>query len=108
MNTKRKEHPHKSTTNREAFFHIRDENDCMFATVFFREEQKTDGTKQWEASASLCHENDQFSREVGRNVARRKYFQGDRVDAVLDGAVPTYEDAEIVLYAHYVDLGAVH
>lgn len=74
--------PNKSTTHEERYYHIDNE-----ATVFFREENGT-----WYASVSLCHWRDNFSRAVGRKVARRKYFTKPEEKVVVDG-VPSYEVA---------------
>lgn len=67
--------PHKSTTHDERFYHVTIEgveDGTKRGTVFFRKE--SDG--QINASVAVCHAKDQFNRRMGRNVARRKYFQG--------------------------------
>lgn len=79
--------PHKSTTHEERYYHIGNE-----ATVFFREED--DG--KWYASVSLCHWRDNFSRAVGRKVARRKYFTKPEEKVEINGP-PSYEEAEALV-----------
>jgi hypothetical protein len=77
--------PHKSTTHEERYFHVRDYNGFgNDATVFMRQ---TDA--KWEASVAFCHPKDNFSRKVGRNVARRKFFAGKRYDV----SGPTRDEA---------------
>ena len=73
MKKRKHDVPHKSTTHEELFFHIENKG-----TVFFRKE-----AAGWGGTAALCSPKDQFNRAVGRNVARRRYFQ--HVDAS-----PTY------------------
>jgi hypothetical protein len=80
-------HPHKSTTHEERFFHILPGVDplldafftspnCRFsgATAFVRRED--DGN--WYFTAALCSKLDQYCRRIGRQVARRRYFQEAR------------------------------
>lgn len=70
--------PHKSTTHKEHYAHIRepffDEADCELpkwqgGTVFARLEDNV-----WYATAALCVRQDQFDRHKGRTIARRRYF----------------------------------
>lgn len=64
------------TSRREMYYHLTkpfiDTQGREFngATVFFREE-----TYGWCAEVAHHSRNDQFNRRVGRNVARRRYFQ---------------------------------
>lgn len=80
--------PHKSTTHEELFFHVENRG-----TVFFRKE----GDK-WYRSCALRDVRDQFCRKTGRNVARRKYFQGKRKERVSNER-PSYDDAKRVIVA---------
>lgn len=66
-------YPHKSTTHKELYAHIRDPvNKWSGCTVFARLED--DG---WYCSAALCLTVDQFCKRTGRTIARRKYMQVD-------------------------------
>jgi|SRR5699024_4499540 len=64
----------KSTTNKEFYFHFRNIDHAKVSdmTVFCREEEPGSGVFNF--TASLCSPNDQFSRRIGRSVARRRYF----------------------------------
>lgn len=66
-------HPHKSTTHKERYFHFQISNHpkVRAATVFARH----DGTS-WRYAAAFCSIRDTFEKRVGRITARRKYFQG--------------------------------
>lgn len=85
------EHPYRSTTHEEKFVHIAlydangvvclpgTKHKCSHKTVFARKEVSGPGIiEAWYASVAYCDARDQFSREVGRKVARRKYFSGKR------------------------------
>lgn len=48
---------------------------CSHQTTFYRRED--DGV--WYKSFAFCSIRDHFSKKVGRQVARRKYFQGKKV-----------------------------
>jgi len=69
---------YKSNTHEEMFFHFHEplydhaakvEKKFNGATVFLRCEMGV-----WKGAASLCSSNDPFSRKVGRQVARRRFF----------------------------------
>ncbi len=63
---------HKSNTHEELYFHVREPfSRYIGGTVFFRKE--ADGW--WHASAARCARVDQFSKSIGRTVARRRYFK---------------------------------
>lgn len=84
-------------------------------TVFMRKEK--DG--EFYAGVALCHENDSFCKRIGRNVARRKYFNNrQRIPACMGFHImfsagqkyPSYEDAKAVYdkasitnVRHYID-----
>jgi hypothetical protein len=79
---------HRSTTHIEIYRHSQDsieiletwlparhhDSDINGATAFYRMED--DG--KWYVSIALCCMKDQFCRKTGRQVARRKYFQGKK------------------------------
>ena len=73
-----------STTHREIYRH-----DCIEfgyrVTYFYRLEE--DG---WYTSTAYCQPADNFSRAVGRSVARRKYFRGEchRCDSPVADETP--------------------
>lgn len=84
--------PHKSTTHDERFYHVTVdgvEDGTKRGTVFFRKEPR--GIF---ASVAVCHAKDQFSRRIGRNISRRKYFLGQ----FLPVKEMSYEVAESMLY----------
>ena len=84
--------PHKSTTHEELFFHIENKG-----TVFFRKEDSPIDGAYWAGVAALCNPKDQFNRAIGRNVARRRYFQQYCEDAFEHfRSKPTYQDALMV------------
>lgn len=98
--------PRRSTTHKEQYAHIRLPAFDRWAagTVFVRLEDEG-----WFASVALCIKADQFSRRVGRTVARRKYMnsKGEVPLEVMSGGnirhldtprdqVPTYEDMKAV------------
>lgn len=74
----KKTHPYKSTTHEERFMHFKlgehgllpEHPLASHVTVFLRRE---DGGS-WYLSFALCSKKDQFSRRIGRQVARRRYF----------------------------------
>jgi hypothetical protein len=86
-----KTRPHKSTTTPEAFHHSRASFDAdhgrkvQARTAFVRQDR--DG--QWYVSYAECDERDQFCKKAGRQVARRKWFDGKRVQTTG----PSYEEA---------------
>lgn len=83
--------PHKSTSHEELFFHIENKG-----TVFFRKEDSPIDGAYWAGVAALCNPKDQFNRAIGRNVARRRYFQcmnGFDNPEVFVVDKPTYTDA---------------
>ena len=87
MKKRKHDVPHKSTTHEELFFHIENKG-----TVFFRKEE----SGYWGGVAALCNPKDQFNRAIGRNVARRRYFQcmnGFDSPEVFAVDKPTYADA---------------
>lgn len=74
---------HKSTTHEERFVHFPEmedhipgygENYPKAASAFCREESPG----QWFVAFSFCVWEDQFSRKIGRQVARRRYFEKTR------------------------------
>lgn len=80
-------HEHKSTTHEERFVHFPCMDDHIpgcstgnfnypkAASAFCREEEPN----SWFAAFSFCVWEDQFSRKIGRQVARRRYFEGNRI-----------------------------
>lgn len=94
--TVKKTHPYKSTTHEERYFHVCPavqkfpgiDSPVSHFTVFARFEKDglmppRDSLKKgwygpvgWYAAIAYCSAEDQFSREKGRQVARRKYFNG--------------------------------
>lgn len=65
-----------------------------YATVFFRQEAPRDTAQpdeSWFASVALCDHRDQFCKQTGRNVARRKYMSGQQIPV---GQKPTFEIAK--------------
>jgi hypothetical protein len=90
-----------SDTHKERYYHvpllpasIQFRKPMKMATVFARLED--DGT--WHAAVGFCSMRDQFSRRIGRQNARRQYFQGRRPTARLtprpgEPDYPTFEDA---------------
>lgn len=72
-------HPHRSTTTREIYRHenFKDEavsvgdHPVSHMTTFYRLEKEG-----WYCSHAYCSINDNFSRSMGRKVARRNYFNG--------------------------------
>lgn len=84
--------PHKSTTHEERFYHVTIdgvEDETKRGTVFFRKE-----TRGIFAAVAVCHANDQFSRRIGRNISRRKYFRGQFTPVTE----MSYEVAEAMLF----------
>lgn len=99
-------HPYKSTTHEELYHHHRAFNrPYSHITLFLRKE-----AGGWEFSWALCSAKDQFSRRVGRSVARRRYFQGQRGIAATqfpDGKLSEQAiDAAVLTVIKYVDLCA--
>jgi len=89
----------KSTTHEEKFIHIQDfteaaktagASDYMHntrykgATVFARKEMGV-----WHATVALCSKSDPFNRRIGRQVARRRYFEKP-VESINIGSDPRY------------------
>lgn len=81
---------HKSTTHREKFFHLHDDSAYPFnaVTIFARQE----ADKDWFYSYALCSPSDNFNRAIGRNIARRKYFQKD--PTYIGESEPTGDDLQ--------------
>jgi hypothetical protein len=88
------------TSKREMYYHLtkpfKDTQGRVFngATVFFRQEDE----HNWYGTVALCSKDDQFSRKVGRNVARRRYFtikqaETGMLDAMAFLEQPDYEAA---------------
>lgn len=71
----------KSDTHEERYAHVKIEGNhkVSHATVFARKEFGGDGAFQF--SVALCAHGDQFSRAIGRQTARRKYFN-HKIEAV--------------------------
>lgn len=73
-------HPHKSTTHKERFIHVRPSKGLSdkysSATIFTRLED--DGI--WRAAIALCWKGDQFNRATGRKNARKHYFQNNKIN----------------------------
>lgn len=81
-------HPYKSTTHKEKFFHFTDipNTDYRAFTVFCREEHG-----RWESSVAICSIDDQFQRRIGRQVARRRFFEEPTIRLNHDGE-PGYDE----------------
>lgn len=97
-----KQHPHRSTTHRELFYHFVAEQGQLIGkvnkpgkamTVFVREEPvgNIGNESRWIASYAVCNPNDNFCRATGRTVARRRYFLGQGL-TYFGKDKPTYED----------------
>ena len=97
----------KSTTHEERFVHVKDlpiESKYGAATVFARKEPNScivipgkliDG---WYASVAFCWKTDQFSREQGRQNARRLYFRTNaKLKPYYVGEDFNYEIAEALV-----------
>ena len=71
-NMSKDDHPHKSTTHEEKFFHFQTpESPYLKAiTVFARKE--SDGL--WYSTPAFCVRGDEFNRKLGRTISRRRYF----------------------------------
>jgi hypothetical protein len=106
---------HISKTNNEQYYHfrrpvtktVRDFNKTTgkveertvtqqvgYATVFFRQEVPRNAAQpdeSWFASVALCDHRDQFCKQTGRNIARRKYMSGHQIP--IDQK-PTFEIAK--------------
>lgn len=96
----------KSTTHEERFLHVKDlpvESKYSVATVFARKEVNAAITPNgvvdgWFASVAFCWKTDQFSREQGRQNARRIYFRPNaKVKPFYLGADFNYEIAEALV-----------
>lgn len=91
-----------STTHKEKYYHFRDQSRAPAKldgiTVYLREDEPG----MWSGAAALCVKPDQFSRKTGRQVARRKYFQGKSL-LPLDPDAPTCFEraAQIAEQAYY-------
>lgn len=103
---------HVSTTHNERYYHLTREvkrtitrqdkstgksypeeitETVGYATIFFRQRDPrlvSNPDTGWAASVALCDARDHFAKTIGRNVARRKWFNGNTV--VFDGA-PSHE-----------------
>ena len=88
----------RSDTTPERYVHIEFKNHPRFhhGTLFARQLPNGD----WQYSVSLCVHGDQFNREVGRKVARRKYFNGKRFPFRMDNPKNFYNCAEHYLASH--------
>ena len=64
----------KSNTTPERYVHLVVEGHphITHVTVFAR----LDATGQWQAAAAYCSKADHFERKRGRNIARRRWFEG--------------------------------
>lgn len=88
--------PHKSTTHEERYYHIRNHANLLEGTVFLRkevDESHPDG--KWYGSVAIRDERDSPNKRIGRQVARRKYFNGKRVavnTASYDEAEALFDD----------------
>lgn len=85
----------KSDTHKERYYHFSLDDalgQISHATVFIREDKVSTVLldKPWGATLSLCSTHDQFCRKIGRQVARRRFFRGDKVNISGD----KYEDAK--------------
>lgn len=100
---------HKSTTHEERYVHVQDGEGRTTrfnvaltfsrfhaASAFCRKED--DG--KWYCSFAYCVKEDPFSRAVGRQVARRKYFSNKTVQACIG----TEYKHELVLDAMFNNL----
>jgi len=91
-------HPYKSTVTDERFYHFRMDHGGIGVsgalskfraiTVFAR---KDPITATWTAAVSLCVIGDQFSRHIGRQVARRRFFDQERNQRHYIGLDISYE-----------------
>ena len=62
----------RSDTHRELYANIKvDGAMTSHASIFLREESPG----AWQFNLAYCSKKDQFSREIGRKLARRRYFQ---------------------------------
>ena len=72
-------HPHKSTKVPEKFFHFTDLDIVQVPMLKYTPKAVTAFCRKvddrWLVSFAFCHPADQFSRERGRTLARRKFFQ---------------------------------
>jgi hypothetical protein len=87
---------HISSTHNERYYHIPLSNSHVArATVFFRQNgpRNLSPGGEWEASIALCDERDQFCKQIGRNVARRKFFSKNYQRKAVGFATPDYETA---------------
>lgn len=84
-------HTKKSDTVPERYVHLSvaaHSTLATHATVFAR---KTDDV--WRAAVAYCSYSDAFSRKIGRNIARRRFFKPKSNNICL-GAEFTYDKAE--------------
>ncbi len=90
----------KSDTHEERYYHIPIDGHpkVHMATVFVRE----DTPGKWSAAVAFCAHGDTFSRRIGRQTARRRYFRWRAGEAsqftgwFADGVEPNYARAELV------------
>ena len=85
MTEEKKQLSHRSTKADERYYHhkyqvqpvtgVKDKRSLSAVTAFARQDK--DGI--WYVAHAECDSRDQFCRRVGRNVARRKWFNGKRV-----------------------------
>lgn len=99
-------HPHKSTTNVEKFRHIKmplhmNGKDFLGGTVFFRYEKQPEGLEPiLYASVARCSDSDNWCRQTGRVVSRRRYFSGKRVGNPLNNLLgdSSWYDLAVQIY----------
>lgn len=87
----KKNTPHKSITAEERYYHIRNHANLLEGTVFLRKEKDD----KWYGSVAIRDNRDSPNKRIGRQVARRKYFNGKRVavnTASYDEAEALFDD----------------
>lgn len=83
----------KSDTHEERYFHIQlkdQPNSRLRAVTIFA--RKDNLTGLWDVSGAFCHKEDKFDRKIGRQVARRRFFQ-DPQHVIRGVGEITYEKA---------------
>lgn len=84
---------HRSTTTPERFYHIKEPHadakgkTYKAGTVFMRQEPGCG----WLATVARCSVNDNFCKQTGRVVARRRFFKEGR--PMHEVRTPSYEEA---------------
>lgn len=90
-----------STTNKERYYHLRDlkgQGKFSDMTVFARQ----NAMGYWHMSVAFCAIGDQFSRRIGRQVARRRFFHSDKTYGVAQD-ICTFERVKDVAYKALLD-----